>query len=91
MKLLHVYGDDDYPVLTLQDSEYHKLSYLELYNLAIEKDTEGFGVFEFEEGYYIEAYEFEGVTLTDEFINFLNNKKDYDSTKHNDWFIVEKE
>lgn len=83
MKVLHVYGDDDYAVLTLQCDV--KVSEEEAYQKAEESDD---GVWEFADGCYAEAFEFPG-TVSKEFIDFLNDKKDYDSTKHEDWFVIE--
>lgn len=89
MKLLYVYSDDDYAALTFEQSELGKKSYKEVYDFVF---NEHGGSYENEEeGFTIDCYEFEGVTLTDEFIDFLNDKKDYDMTKHEDWFVVEKE
>jgi hypothetical protein len=91
MKLLHVYGDDDYAVLTLQQSDIYQAIWGHgLFNHAMEHGDKD-GKLEFDTGCFIQAIEFPGVVLTDEFIEFLNDKKDYDSTKHSDWFIIEKE
>lgn len=83
MKVLHVYGDFDYAVLTLQGDV--KVSNEEAYAKA---EAEEDGVWEFAEGYYAEAFEFPG-TVSKEFIEFINAEKDYDSTKHSDWFVIE--
>ena len=88
MKLIHVYGDDDYAVLTLQqDTPYRDWSYKRLHEEAMNNH----GSWEFADGCYIDSYEFENVVVTDGFIEFLNSIKDHDSIKHSDWFIVKEE
>lgn len=86
MKLIHVYGDDDYGVLNFENSELGKKSYKEVYDFV---EKHGGSYQNEEEDFCIDNYEFENVKVTDEFILFLQEEKDYDSAKHKDWFIVD--
>jgi hypothetical protein len=89
MKLLYVHGDDDYGVLNFESSELGSKTYSEVFKY-VEGEHEGYYENE-DEGFIVETYTFDNVKLTDDFILFLNDKKDYDVTKNEDWFIVEKE
>lgn len=91
VKLLYVYGDGDYNVVDFENSELGKKPYKEVYDLILneyggsytEEDDEG------NEAFTVCAYEFEDTVVTQDFIDFLNDKKDYDVTKCEDWFIVD--
>lgn len=92
MKLIHVYSDGDYGVLEFEQSDLGGKPLKEVYDFV--KEQGGSYTKEDEEGneiFIIECHRFEGVVLTDAFIDFLNDQKDYDMSKHDDWFIVEKE
>lgn len=87
MKILEVFGDDDYGVIHFESSPFGKMSYAEVFTVVEEKYG-GMYNEEGEEGFNIRCWIFPGVLLTDNFISFINNQKDYDITKHYDWFIV---
>lgn len=92
MKLIHVYSNNDYGAVKFEQSDLGKKPLKEVYDFVkeqggsyTEEDEEG------NEGFTIDCHKFSGVVLTDDFIDFLNDQKDYDMSKHDDWFIVEKE
>lgn len=105
MKIIRVFGDGDYAVLNLENHPvYGKMSHKELWDLAI-KEEEGLLEItcylpdyeeddecdECEESIYVEAYDYNIIVNEDMkmFIDFLNGEKDYDATKHCDWFLIE--
>jgi hypothetical protein len=98
MQVLKISGDGDYAVLTLEQSEqYGKMTYKELYDLAFdaggEIDLEILSDDEYCDGpetVTLECFFFQDCKITEEFISFLNDMKDYDFTKHTDWVVVDK-
>lgn len=85
MKVLNVYGDDDYGVLNFQSSDLGKKPYSEVYEYVSSVHK---GCYE-NEDFTIEALEFVDCNITKSFASFLANYKDYDTTKNCDWFIVD--
>ncbi len=94
MKVVEVYGDDDYGVVSFENSEFGGMPAQQLYDFI--ESHHGIHEVEYndetdEGGFIMKTHNFEGVTVTDEFLAFLADIKDYDSSKHHDWFVVSKD
>lgn len=84
MRLVHVYGDDEYSTL---DFEKMNISYEKAYLKAKECEDD---IWEFQPGCFVQAIDFAYDHVTDEFIDFVKETiGDYDMLKHEDFFIVE--
>jgi len=95
IKILHIYGDDDYAVVTWENT-YQLTDAIQVTLDAIltDKATGGDGVIEFSEGCYAEVVEFDiPVPNKSELENFIDWIKDtigdYDNLKNEDFFLVD--
>lgn len=86
VKILHIYGDEGFAVTGFLQSPLAKVPIEDVY---IQVLAEGGSLEDEEYGYIAECYEFEGAVLTPALIAFLQNQKDYDQCKDDDWFIVD--
>jgi len=88
VRVLEIGGDDDYGVLNFLNSKaFGKRSYTEVWDLV--KTTYDGNFRDDDEGFYINSLEFPKCIITEEFFSFLQDLKDYDETKHHDWFLVD--
>lgn len=92
MKILYVWGDDDYGALMFEQSKY---SVEQVAEMCQETDyinieyTEGVGEFEETTQFNAKVYEFGEVDP--EFIKFIKDDiQDYDDSKHHNFYVVEK-
>lgn len=84
MKLIHVYGDDEYSTL---DFDRLNISYEKAYQKAKQCEDD---IWEFQMGCFVHALDFAYDHVTDEFISFVKETiGDYDMLKHEDFYIVE--
>lgn len=90
MKILYVWGDDDYGALTFEQSKYTVEQVAEMCQEAdsIEIEwTEGVGEFEEYNQFNAKVYEFGEIDL--KFIEFVMDKlQDYDDSKHHNFYVV---
>ncbi len=89
MKVIYIYGDDDYGFLTFEGSEYNKPENLrEIWDEAYEDDNM-ITTREIDDAViYFDCYEFDDVDL--DFIEFIRNKiQDYDDNKHKNFVVLE--
>lgn len=85
MKILHIFGDDDYAVL---DWENHSLEFREECLSKLEKHED---MYNFNENNYIQLLDFPNTTICKDFLYFLKNTiMDYDDMKHRDFIILDK-
>lgn len=88
MKIIDVWGFGDFGAMTFEDN-FDESDYLGLWNKAMEEDNKKttVEVGEYGEEIYIRAYEFG--EIDEEFIDFVKGSvMDYDSMKHNNFYIV---
>ena len=86
MKVLYVYGDDDYAALTFEDEL--RLSTHEGLIKSYDEAIECGGETEIVDGIYAVAMQFESVDM--KFIKKIKNEvMDYDSMKHSNFYVVE--
>lgn len=79
MRILYVYGDDDYAATTFE-GDYK-------FNDIVKKAEENDNEIEFEEGMYAKILEFGEVD--EKFIEFMKKIQDYDDSKHHNFYIIE--
>ena len=88
MKIIEVWGYVDFGAMTFEEN-FDSSDYLGLWNKAMNSHNNKtkIEVGEYGEEIYIKAYEFGEVD--EEFINYVKgNIMDYDSMKHNNFYIV---
>jgi len=84
MKLLYVYGDNDYAAMTWEDKISEENKKIIVDRLLSGEET----CIEFEEDYFVELREFDNVDK--KFVDFIIDKfMDYDMSKHSNFFVIE--
>ena len=89
-KVLEVFGDADYSVISFEDAERDgKVNRKELFDTAIAGKANETHVFEDDETYFeYRAYEFGAVD--EAFVSFVKDEvEDYDMAKHHTFFVLE--
>jgi len=87
-KILKVSSDYDYGVVTFEDSG-HKRE--DVYKECVANGGKYTLVVNEEEGEHIEINfeSFEFPEVPKEFLEFVENEKDYDDSKHCNWFVID--
>ena len=84
MKILHIYGDDDYHFLAYEQCELSQEEVIEKYESSPDKKC----YFEFGEyeSFYAQILEFKEVDP--KFVEFVKRMQDYDDTKHENFIVI---